>query len=130
MWKAVIVLLISITLFSLIAEEMIKVPAWAFPPNSSPLTRIPSEPPFPYKAIEPTLDAIGIEQAFAGATVMALVPSSAEVRGRIIVASLSFGQFHFFKKPHDTHTHTHAHDTNAVCERDHVRHAQQRGAFA
>lgn len=52
------------------------------------LTRAPSllavgrynETP-PYKAIEPTLDAIGIEQAFAGATVMALVPSSAEVRG-------------------------------------------------
>ncbi|ELR15277.1 Hypothetical protein ACA1_220160 [Acanthamoeba castellanii str. Neff] len=60
-WKAVVVLLISITLFSLIAEEMIK-------------------------AIEPTLDAIGIEQAFAGATVMALVPSSAEYVNAITFA--------------------------------------------
>jgi len=61
LWKAILMLLVSITLFSLIAEELIH-------------------------AIEPTLDVLGLEQAFAGATVMALVPSSAEYVNAITFA--------------------------------------------
>jgi Ca2+:H+ antiporter len=52
--KAVIILAVSIVLFSLVAEELVK-------------------------AIEPTLEALNIGQTFAGVTVLALVPSSAEV---------------------------------------------------
>jgi Ca2+/H+ antiporter/uncharacterized membrane protein YccF (DUF307 family) len=51
--KSVIILACSIVLFALVAEELVK-------------------------SIEPTIEAIGIEQTFAGVTVMALVPSSAE----------------------------------------------------
>jgi Ca2+:H+ antiporter len=53
--KAVLILAVSIVLFSLVAEELVK-------------------------AIEPTLEALNIGQTFAGVTVLALVPSSAEVR--------------------------------------------------
>jgi Ca2+:H+ antiporter len=52
--KAIIILAVSIVLFSLVAEELVK-------------------------AIEPTLEALNIGQTFAGVTVLALVPSSAEV---------------------------------------------------
>ncbi|ELR13423.1 uncharacterized protein ACA1_244530 [Acanthamoeba castellanii str. Neff] len=54
--KAVIILAVSIVLFSLVAEELVK-------------------------AIEPTLEALNIGQTFAGVTVLALVPSSAELTG-------------------------------------------------
>ncbi|KAL6047436.1 Low affinity vacuolar monovalent cation/H(+) antiporter [Balamuthia mandrillaris] len=51
--KAIAILLCSVTLFALISEKAIE-------------------------AIEPALESLGIEQIFAGITIMALVPSTAE----------------------------------------------------
>lgn len=68
---AVAMLAISIGLFALISEKAIEVPAPCVAKHRKLTSML--------QTIEPTLEALGINQNFAGVTIIALVPSSAEV---------------------------------------------------